>query len=304
MNRAVRGDDRPATVKVAAIQCSSDLGDVAANCQKLTALVRQAAARGAKIVVLPEAAITGFVSQDLRWNWHLPGRPLERAFRGRDPAPVAQSVPGPATEDFCALAKELQIYLTIPFVERVDQSPPPRKPTRRASEGLSQPTRRASEDAGPAFFNTVCLAAPDGRLVAHYRKLHPWPPAEQSWATAGDRGLAVFDTEYGRVGLAICFDIHTILADYSAQQLWTLLFPTAWVDEEHPADWFHHKLPREAAKYRHHVIAANWSVDRPERWRGYGYSTIISAEGQVLATARSLYGSEIVLAELALRGDS
>jgi len=53
------------------------------------------------------------------------------------------------------------------------------------------------------------------------------------------------------------------------------------------------------AKYHHHLIGANWSVDRPQRWRGYGFSTIISAEGKVVATARSLYGSEIVYAELA-----
>ncbi len=309
MNRAVRGDDRPATVKVAAIQCSSDLGDVVANSAKLTELVRQAAAGGAKIVVLPEAAITGYISQDLAWNWHVPGRPIDRSFRGRDPAPIAQTVPGPATEHFCALAMELEIYLTIPLVERVDR-PLTRSAseitlTRSASEA-STLTRSVSEESAlpPAFFNTACLAAPDGRLVTHYRKLHPWPPVEQSWATPGDRGLAVFDTEYGRVGLAICFDIHTLLADYAAQRLWALLFPTAWVDDEHPAHWFHNRLPREAAKYRHHVIGANWSVDRPQRWRGYGFSTVISAEGQVLATAKSLVGSEIVFAELAVAESS
>lgn len=64
------------TVKVAAIQCSSDLGAVTRNRAKLTALVEEAARNGAKIVVLPEAAVTGFLSQDLRTNWALPGRPL------------------------------------------------------------------------------------------------------------------------------------------------------------------------------------------------------------------------------------
>src|SRR5690242_19344452 len=74
------------TVKVAAIQCSSDLGAVEANRDKLTDLVREAADNGAKIVVLPEAAITGYVSQDLKTNWHVHGRPLEAIFTGRDPA--------------------------------------------------------------------------------------------------------------------------------------------------------------------------------------------------------------------------
>src|SRR5262245_55739744 len=57
--------DRPQTVKVAAIQCSSGLGDAEANRKKLTALIKEAAGEGAKIIVLPETAITGYLSQDL-----------------------------------------------------------------------------------------------------------------------------------------------------------------------------------------------------------------------------------------------
>ena len=271
--------DKPATVKVAAIQCSSDLGEVAGNTKKLTSLVREAAANGAKIIVLPETAITGYVSQDLRWNWHVEGKPIEKAFRGKDPLPFAEMVPGPSTDHFCALAKELKVYLTIPLLERVDEE------TRRVSEGVR-------------FFNSVCLASPEGKLVAHYRKLTPWPYPEKSWATPGDRGIQTFDTEYGRVGLAICFDIHTILERYEDQKLWALLYPIAWVDDEHPAEWYYHRLPQRVAKFKHYVIGANWSVDEPQTWRGYGFSTIISPEGKVLATAKSLYGSEIVYAEL------
>ncbi len=65
--------DRPQTVKVAAVQCSSILGDVEGNRKKLTALVSEAAGEGAKIIVLPEAAITGYLSQDLKTNWRTQG---------------------------------------------------------------------------------------------------------------------------------------------------------------------------------------------------------------------------------------
>ena len=68
---------KPRTVKVAAVQCSSDLGDVEGNRKKLTGLVEQAAKEGAKIIVLPEASVTGYLSQDLRTNWLLKGRPIE-----------------------------------------------------------------------------------------------------------------------------------------------------------------------------------------------------------------------------------
>src|SRR5262245_34524350 len=105
------------TVKVAAVQCPSDLGDIQGNTRRLTKLVETAAAAGAKFVVLPETSISGYLSQDLTTNWHLPGWPVEQAFASKDPRPFAQRVPGPATDHFTALAKRLGIYLTIPLLE-------------------------------------------------------------------------------------------------------------------------------------------------------------------------------------------
>lgn len=268
----------PATVRVAAVQCPSDLGAVDANTARLTKLIRAAAQAGAKLVVLPETAITGYLSQDLKTNWHLPGKPIAAGFASKDPRPFAQTIPGPSTEHFCALAKELNIYLTIPLLEK--ESPATSKEAR--------------------LFNSVALAAPTGKIVAHYRKLTPWPHPEQSWATPGNRGVQTFDTEYGRVGLAICFDIHTILEKYRPHKLWALLYPIAWVDDDHPAEWFWHTLPQRVKPFGHHVIGANWSVDeRPaSNWKGYGFSTILARDGSVVATAKSLFGEEIVYADL------
>ena len=262
--------DRPQTVKVACVQCSSDLGDVAQNRKKLLALVDEAAQHDAKLIVLPEAAITGYLSQDLKTNWHVPGKPIDPNFNGKDPAGFAETVPGESTDQFCALAKRRGVYVTIPLLE-VDHG---------------------------RYFNTVCLAAPDGKLVAHYRKLTPWPYPEQSWATPGDLGVVTYDTEYGRVGLAICFDIHTILEKYQPHKIWALLYPIAWVDNEHPADWFWRRLPERVAKFNHYVIGANWSVDAPQSWRGYGFSTVISPTGEIVASAKHLYGPEIVYADI------
>lgn len=262
--------DPPRTVIVATIQCSSNLGDVRGNSDKLAALVGEAAKGGAKIVVLPETAITGYLSQDLKTNWHVPGMPLDANYRGLDPAGYAEAVAGPSTKRFAKIAKEKGIYLTIPFLEVRDGK----------------------------YFNTVCLANPQGELVAHYRKLTPWPVPEKSWASPGDRGLQTYDTEYGRVGLGICFDIHTILEQYRDKKLWALLYPIAWVDDEHPAEWFFHRLPARLKPFNHHVIGANWSVDKKQAWRGYDFSTIYRRGGSIAATAKSLYGSEIVFAEL------
>jgi predicted amidohydrolase len=265
------------TVKVAAVQCSSILGGVEANRAKLSRLVEKAAGMGAKIVVLPETAITGYLSQDLKKNWHLPGKPLDPQFTGIHPGSFAETVPGPSTAQFAALAKRLKIHVTVPLME-VER-----------------------KDGVVRYFNTVCLAGPDGAIIGHYRKLTPWPVPEKSWATAGDRGVAVVETEYGKVGLAICYDIHNILDLYAPHKIWALLYPIAWVDKGHPADWFWHTLPGRLGKYDHHVIGANWSVDERQSWRGYGFSTIYAAGGKVLSSAKSIYGDEIVYADLETR---
>jgi predicted amidohydrolase len=272
----VRDVPGPRTVKVAAIQAPSVLGDVEGNRKRFSALVEDAAKSGAKIVVLPETAITGYLSQDLRTVWHVPGRPRSDAFpEGKDPAAFAETVPGPSTEHFGALAKEHGIYVTVPLVEVDDRLRNERR-----------------------FFNTVVLLSPKGEIVAHYRKLTPWPHPEQSWATAGDRGLATHETEWGRVGLAICYDVHDVWPRYAKKDLWALLYPIAWVSSGDDAEWFGKLLPARAKEMGFHVIGANWSVDSPQQWSGYGHSVVIHRNGSVLAKAVSSLWSEILYADL------
>jgi predicted amidohydrolase len=163
------------------------------------------AAAGAKILVLPETAVTGYLSDDLKTNWSIDGRPLNTAFpRSKElTAEYAEPANGASVRHFAQLAVELGCYITVPFIE-VDQG---------------------------VFYNAVSLVGPSsGAALAHYRKNCPWPYPEKSWATPGE-GVdgAIFDTEYGRVGMAICFDIHTILRKYRDSGLWALLYPVAWV---------------------------------------------------------------------------
>ncbi len=273
--------EKPKTVKVAAVQCSSIMADPSANRKKLIGLVEEAAKNGAKFIVLPEACITGYLSQDLRTNWQLDGWPIEPVFtKGLNPKEYAEQVPGPSTKAFCEVAKRLGVYITVPFVEVV-------------------PSGNSEIDK---YYNTVCLASPKGEIVAHYRKLTPWPYPEKSWATAGDRGVQTFDTEYGRVGLGICFDIHTIMEKLKPKKIWALLYPIAWVADSHPADWFWHILPGRIKPYAHYVVGANWSVDTPQPWFGYGFSTIYNPDGEIMATSHKLYGSDIIYADLKTSG--
>ena len=162
------------SVKVASIQCSSLMGKTSENIKKLIPLIREAALQGAKIIVLPETSITGYLSQDLKTNWRSSSLalkdenfPFDFPFQ-LNPSFHAETCPGATTEIFGKLSKELQVYITVPFLEK------------------------EWKNGEELYYNTVCLMNKDGNIVAHYRKNNPWPSPEKFWATKGE-DLAVYE---------------------------------------------------------------------------------------------------------------
>lgn len=270
----LQADASPAaTVRVAAIQFVSRWAAPEANRKALVPLIRQAAEGGAKIVVLPETAISSYMSHDIRLTWQLPNRAVSEGLVGRSPADVAETVPGPSTEQFAALAKELGIYLTVPIVE------------------VDPPTVR--------YFNTLVLVGPEGTILLHYRKLNPWPHAERGWATRGDRGHAAVDTPYGRLGLLICYDINFEPVAIQKEGVDHLLYSIAWVDDP-GSDWFDDDLPRIAREHHFSIVGANWSIPDTAGWAGWGMTRVIAADGTIVARAPSDLGNAIVYADLPL----
>jgi predicted amidohydrolase len=265
------GTQRIEKVRVAAIQFISRWANPDENRKAIEPLVRQAAGHGAKIVVLPETAITAYMSHDVRLTWQVEGRTVTHGLQGVSPKGVAETVPGPSTRQFGALARELGIYLTVPLVEEVP------------AEGK--------------FYNTTVLVGPDGSVAMHYRKLNPWPWAERGWASRGDRGHQAIDTPFGRLGLLICYDINFEPPALKQDHVDHLLYSIAWVDEP-DSDWFTRRLPAIAKDADINIIGANWSVpDRPG-WHGYGKSRIILRTGEIAAAAKSDLGNEILYADL------
>jgi len=249
------------TVQVALVQCGSEMGAVAANLKRLERHIRTASKRGAKIVVLPETAVTGYLSQDLQTNWGLPGRPQSYPMT-MDPNLHAETRDGASVTRMAQLARELDLYITVPYLE-VD---------------------------GPCFYNSIALVGPESPserpVLAHYRKNCPWPHPEKSWASPGS-GVAesTYDTPYGIIGLAVCFDIHSILAKYAESGLWALLYPIAWVGNTQ--EWFGKELPQRLKKVNcpHYILGANWATIAPQSWQGAGCSSVYGPRGELLAQA-------------------
>lgn len=152
-------------IKTALIQQSCPSDPVRAR-ETSSAAVRRAAASGAELIILPE----------------LHGSPYFCQTEETAAFDLAESIPGPASEYFSALAKELGIVLVTSLFER------------RAA-GLCH--------------NTAVVFERDGSIAGRYRKMHiPDDPGyyEKFYFTPGDLGFQPIDTSVGRLGLLICWD--------------------------------------------------------------------------------------------------
>ncbi len=89
------------TVTVAVAQMDPQLGQPAANRARLKALFRTATANGARLVVFPECAVSGYGFGDLESAWA-----------------AAEPLPGPTTAAFTALCADADAYAVIGLLER------------------------------------------------------------------------------------------------------------------------------------------------------------------------------------------
>ena len=151
------------TVGLVQMACSHDQAD---NLDRATALTRKGAKEGAEIICLQELFHLRYFcqSEDVQYF------------------DLAEPIPGPTTELFADLAKELECVLIVPIFEL-------------RAPGL--------------YHNTVVVVDADGAFLGRYRKTHvPDDPLyqEKFYFTPGDLGYPVFDTRFARIGPLICWD--------------------------------------------------------------------------------------------------
>lgn len=136
------------------------------NKARLKVAIRKAAAQGAELIVL----------QELHNGLYFCQTEDVQIFDQAEP------IPGPSTEEFGALAKELGIVLVLSLFER------------RAA-GL--------------YHNTSVVLEKDGTIAGKYRKMHiPDDPAyyEKFYFTPGDLGFEPIETSVGTLGVLVCWD--------------------------------------------------------------------------------------------------
>ncbi len=238
------------TVKVGIVQLKGS-ADLQINVEKHQKAVREAAAKGAQVVVLQELFRSLYFC-DIEDN--------ERFD-------LAESIPGPTTDAFAPLAKELGVVLVLSLFEK-------------RAEGL--------------YHNTAVVIDADGNNLGKYRKMHiPDDPGyyEKFYFTPGDLGYKVFATRYGKIGVLVCWDqwypeAARLTAMAGAD---FLVYPTAigWAEGEPAAD-HEEQLQAWITIQRSHAIANGIpvvSVNRVGKEAGqtfWGHSFVCNGYGRIL----------------------
>ena len=152
-------------MKIGLIQ-QANTPDIKSNIEKLKNNIKEAAKKGAELIVLQELHNSLYFCQVEDTNIF----------------DLAETIPGPSTDDFGALAKELGVVIVLSLFER-------------RAPGL--------------YHNTAVVMEKDGTIAGKYRKMHiPDDPAyyEKFYFTPGDLGFEPINTSVGKLGVLVCWD--------------------------------------------------------------------------------------------------
>lgn len=152
-------------MKIGIIQQTNN-SDKDDNVRRLSLKIRQLAAEGAELIVL----------QELHNGLYFCQTEDTGVFE------QAETIPGPSTNLFGQLAKEVGVVLVLSLFEK-------------RAPGL--------------YHNTSMVIEKDGSIAGKYRKMHiPDDPAyyEKFYFTPGDLGFHPIETSVGKLGVLVCWD--------------------------------------------------------------------------------------------------
>ena len=222
------------------------------NIKKVTKIIQDAVQKGANIILLPELFENHYFCQEQ----------LDNLFD------LANEVEGhPFLIHFQNLAKQFNIVLPISFFEK----------------------------SGQAYYNSLAMIDADGSILGIYRKTHiPDGPCyqEKYYFNPGDTGFKVWPTQFGKIGVGICWDqwFPECARSMVLQGADLLLYPTAIGSEPPEAHSIDTKDLWQRAMVGHAVcnsvyLAAPNRVGIEKNMTFYGSSFICNYMGEKIAEA-------------------
>ena len=165
------------TTRVAVVQAAPVAFDRECTLAKVRLLAQDAAARGARLVVFPEAFVSAY-PRGMTFGAVVGNRTPEGREWYRRYWESSVDVPGAAVDTLADVARESAIYLVIGVIER----------------------------DGGTLYCTALFFAPNGEYLGKHRKLVPTASERLVWGQGDGSTMPVFDTEVGRIGAAICWE--------------------------------------------------------------------------------------------------
>ena len=263
------------TVRVAVVQSAPVSFDRDCTIAKVRALAAQAAERGARLVVFPEAFVSAY-PRGMTFGAVIGERSAEGREWYRRYWESSVDVPGPATDTLGEIARETDTHLVIGVIER----------------------------DGGTLYCTALFFAPDGQLLGKHRKLVPTASERLVWGQGDGSTMPVFDTPIGKLGAAICWESYMPLYRTALYSKGIQLYVAPTADSR---DGWVASMRHIALEGRCFVLSCNQFArrsDYPPEYPGElpadasavvtrGGSCIVSPLGQVLAGP--VYDEETVL---------
>ena len=161
----------------AVVQAAPVVFDPVRTIGKLRQLAADAARKGARLVLFPEAFISAY-PKGLDFGARIGMRSPEGREDFRRYFESAIDVPGPHVDTLAGIARESRIYMVVGVIER---------------------------DIG-TLYCTVLFFSDEGRYLGKHRKLMPTAMERLVWGYGDGSTLPVFDTPMGRLGAVICWE--------------------------------------------------------------------------------------------------
>jgi predicted amidohydrolase len=237
-------------VRVGIIQMNARPNDKTYNLAEAEKWIRKAAGKGAKIVVTPESSLQGYVRVSFP-----PGSLMDAPNLVAERAKIlaaAETIPGPATERFAQLARELRIWIIL----GIDQN----------QQGK--------------LFSAAVLMSPKGEVVGIYHKVHL-----QNWMMAsgvhhGD-DFPVWDVDVGgvktKIGIEICYDIQHPESTLELAMGGAEIVFVPYCTDDFSRPLLIHLFETRGLENRLYIVRANYSAPTSS-----GTSSVIDYEGATL----------------------
>jgi nitrilase len=268
-------------VRAAVVQAASIPFDSDACVEKAVRLTAEAAAKGAQVVVFPEAFVGGY-PKGLNYGLVVGARDPVGREEFRIYLDAAIEVPGPQTQRLGEAAAAHGVYMVIGVIER---------------------------ELGTCYC-TVLFFTPDGALAGKHRKLMPTALERMIWGFGDGSTLTVVDSPYGRIGSVICWENYMPMLRMAMYAKGVALYCAPTADDR---DTWLPTMRHVALEGRCFVLTACQFIrkkefpasvrmslgDSPDAVIMRGGSAIVNPLGQVLA-GPDFSGETILVADLDL----